>query len=312
MHFNLLEEVKKFDAEGGRHLVIDVEVSRKIALSILEQYNYQGQRPRNQKHVAVLAEAMRRNEFREFTPIDFAVLNDTPHLVNGQHTLQAVSDVNKSIWLSFKFQKVNSAQDIEDIYSKFDIGRTRSMRDVMGTIGEELSLSVKERDALGGAVGWINRGLRPMHGHMNAVALYESRDFELKKSLMRAWSSEASTFFRCIDAAPGFNKNLFYRSAVLAVALITIRYDKERAVNFWAEAAIDDGLRNGDPRKALINWLRNNPCGKAINMQHRAAIACWNAWFKEKSLVKVYPNSDVSLKILGTPIDIAEVKENLC
>ena len=58
----------------------------------------------------------------------------------------------------------------------------------------------------------------------------------------------------------------------------------------------------------MITWLRNNSVGKAQTMQHRAAIASWNAWVKEKNLTKVYPDTLAALKILGTPVEIASSK----
>lgn len=174
----------------------------------------------------------------------------------------------------------------------------------MGDIGSELGLSVKERDALAVAVSFINDGFRSRGGGDDPTRICELRDFELKKSLMREWASEASDFFGCIKPAPGFNKSLFYRSAVLAVALVTFRHCADKAAGFWSGAAIDDGLRNGDARKTLITWLRNNPVGRSQLAQHRAAIACWNAWCRGSSLSKVYPSTDASLKISGTPIEI--------
>lgn len=304
MPFNLVHESEDFHATNERHIAINAEITPDVAVNIVTQYNYENQRPNSKSHVLVLAEAMRRGEFREFTSIDFAVLDGVPHLINGQHTLRAVSAAKKPIWLSIHLHKVDSTQAIEALYSKYDIGRTRSLRDAMGVIGEELGLSVKERDALAVAVGWLNLGFRPYAGNDDPIRIYEAKDFELKKSLMRDWADEATAFFGCIDQAPGFNKALFYRGAVSAVALVTFRHSKEKAVEFWSGAAIDDGLRNGDPRKALINWLRNNPAAKSIGKQHRAAIACWNAWSKNRTLDKVYPNTEGALKILGTPIEI--------
>lgn len=308
MSFNLLDLTKEFFQKGDRHLAANAEITPDVAVNLVTKYNYENQRPPSKKHVMVLAETMRRGEFREFTSIDFAVLDGIPHLINGQHTLHAISVAKKPIWLSIHLHRVSSKQEIEDRYSKYDIGRTRSLRDVMGDIGEELGLTVKERDALAVAVGWINGGFRPYSGNDDAIRIYEAKNFELKKSMMREWAREASAFFGCINPAPGFNKALFYRGAVLAVALITLRHSKEKALEFWSGSAIDDGLRNGDPRKALINWLRNNPVGKTQTMQHRAAIACWNAWFKEKNLTKVYPDTGASLNILGTPIEIVGSK----
>ena len=275
-----------------------------FAIHIVAKHNYVNQRPCSKNHVAVLAEAMKRGEFREYTGIDFAVLNGEPHLINGQHTLNAISASGKPIWLSINFHKVKEDKEIERLYSKYDIGRTRSIQDVMGNIGEELGLAKKARDSLAVAVNWINLGFRPYSWGDDIVRSYESKDLELKKSLMREWAKEANTFFEAIGDAAPFNKALFYRGQVLAVALVTLRACKDKAYPFWYGTAQDDGLRNGDPRKALINWLRNNPVGKNQSMQHRAAIACWNAWFNDRQLTRVYPDTDASLNILGTSIEI--------
>lgn len=309
MSFNLAKEAAQFDATNDRHIALNARLSPGYALDIVSRHNYEKQRPFSTKHAQRLAEAMRRSEFREYTSIDFAVLNGEPILINGQHTLRAISVFASSFWLSAHLHKASTAKDVERLYDTFDIGRTRTIRDVMGSTGEDLGLMVKERDALATAVGHINLGLRPAGGKDDPVRIYESKSFGLKKSLMFEWANEAKTFFRAIDPAPGFNKELFYRGHVLAVALLTIRHAGESACDFWSGTAIDDGLRNGDPRKALINWLRNNPAAKSVGLQHRAAIACWNAWHKDRTLNKVYPDTKGALKILGTPIEITEGRQ---
>lgn len=292
-------------ASTERHCAINAEMSPALATAIATKHNYQNQRPCSPKHVQVLAEAIRRHEFREYTNIDFAVLDGEPHLINGQHTLRAIAAAKQPVWLSLHFHRVENKAEIERLYSKYDIGRLRSIRDVMGEIGNELGLQVKERDTLAVAVKCINLGFRALSGGDDPSRIYEARDFELKKQLMRDWAKEARQFFQAIHPAPGFNKGLFFRGPVLAVALLTIRHHQESAIEFWGGAAMDDGLRVGDPRKALINWLRNNSVGKAQTMQHRAAISCWNAWHKARKLMKVYPDTGASLEILGTDIVIA-------
>lgn len=301
MTFDLIKESRDLSFVGDHHRAVNVFITPDVAAEYVTRFNYSGQRPFNRKHVMVLAEAMRRGQFREYTGINFAVLGGVPCLVNGQHTLRAIVDVQKPIWLSVHLRKVESEEDIESEYSKFDIGRSRSLRDVMGGIGDDLSLKAKERDALAVAVKWINDDFKTQGGADNAVRHYERKDFELRKQIMREWAEEAREFFGCLRLAPRPNAALFYRGAVTAVGLVTLRYNRDRAIDFWCASAADDGLRNGDPRKTLINWLRNNPVGKAINTQHRAASSCWNAWFRCASLTKAHTDSKSSLRILGTP-----------
>jgi hypothetical protein len=305
LSFNIkLEAVNFFQNKGCPHVAINALIEPHIALEIGNSHNYANQRPLSKSHSNMLAEAMRRGEFREFTSIDFAVLNGQPHLINGQHTLNAIVVARKKIWLSAHFHAVNSTQEIEKLYSKYDIGRKRSLRDSMGGIGEELKFSSKERDCLGTAVGWIQSGFRVVHSRDAADRVYESRDFELKKDLMREWSTEAAMFFSCAGEASGLNRQIFYRGAVAAVALYLFRFQTDRANEFFGGAARDDGLRTGDPRKSLINWLINNTSGASPNAQHRAVISCWNAYFTGRTYNKVFTNTDSALTLLGTPLEI--------
>lgn len=304
--FNLSHEAKLFHLNcEEKYSAFNVLVTPSIANEILDKHNYPKQRPLNKSWTAVLAMAMKNGSFREYTSINFAIKNGEPILINGQHTLNAVLLSGKQIWLSFNFCGVHDDTEVEVMYSTFDIGRKRSARDTMGAIGEELSLHKKERDSLATAVTFINLGFRPISSRDSPERLLASRDFEFKKKLMREWGDEASMYFKCIADAPKFNKEPLYRAFVVAVGLLTIREQPEKAIDFWRGGSLDDGLRIGDPRKALMNWLKTNTAGKSPYLQHRAAIACWNAWVDGRQLSKVYPRSSVSLEIHGTPIVIA-------
>lgn len=304
--FDLLHEAKLFSTKNNeKHGSFNVLITPSLAETIIRKHNYANQRPLSKSHVGVLAEAMKNSDFREYTSIGFAVRNGEPILVNGQHTLNAIALSGKSIWLSFHFDRVQDDAEVEALYSTFDIGRKRQARDTMGSIGEELGLHKKERDSLSSAVTFVNLGFRPISGKDSPARLYAARDFEFKKNLMREWGDEARLYFECITDAPKFNKEPLFRAFVVAVGLLTIREQPDNAIEFWRGVALDDGLRIGDPRKALVNWLKTNPAGKSPHLQHRAAIACWNAWFDGRQLTKVYPRSSVSLEIHGTPIVIA-------
>jgi hypothetical protein len=47
----------------------------------------------------------------------------------------------------------------------------------------------------------------------------------------------------------------------MAVALVTFRHTGQDAEEFWHEVAYDDGLSQGDPRKALHLFLRTTKLG---------------------------------------------------
>ena len=300
--FNLLLAAAEFDPEL-RHQSFNALITPVTAKLIIDNYNYAHQRPLNHQHLHRLAEAMRRDEFREFTPIDFVIKDKKPVLVNGQHTLNAVIVSNKGIWLSVCMHDVKNDSKIEALYSKYDMGRKRGLRDITSALPGEFSLPKREIDCLGVAVGVIHRNFALIHGRMDVSLNYEMRDFEFIKSLMREWKEEAVLFFSLMKGTP--NRSLFERGPVLAVALITLRHKKDMAIDFWRGAAMDDGLRIGDPRKTAIKWLQDHSSASAVGVQHKVAIKCWNNWCEEKKITKIYPEAGpFPLKIFGTDIEI--------
>lgn len=283
------------------HASYDICVTPETAAEIVGQFNYEHQRPCSKRHVMILAEAMKKNSFRSYTEISFAVLNGKPILINGQHTLTALGLSRDPLWLTFKFYLTESPKEIESLYSTMDVGRTRSARDAMGAIGLELSLASTERDRLAVAVLFIHNGFQHIGGNLSAAKAYESKNFELRKDLMRQWSSEAVTYFSCLNSpnVPRVNKELFFRSSVVAMGLCTVRVNPAKAIEFWSTAVLDDGLRMGDPRKSLFNWLRANPVGNAVHKQHRAATLCWNAWCEGRSIQNIYTAADKANTLFG-------------
>lgn len=278
--FGLVVEAKAFGDSTEHHAFVDVYISPEAALDWVSKHNHVNQRRLSTLHVAEMAEAIRRGQFRQYTNISFAILNGEPLLVNGQHTLNAIYLSQLPIWLSVEFINVSDEKEVSELYSLYDNGRLRSFADNMGDIGTELELkTMRERNSLGAAVNMLNLDFANFNRNHSAVIAFESKSSELKKNLMRQWGVEARLYFDAIRGATVANKAAFYRSAVVAVALVTIRDQGEAALNFWREAAYDSGMMTSDPRKELANWLRSNPTTKSQRTQHIAAINCWNAWF---------------------------------
>jgi hypothetical protein len=303
MNFNLLNQVAMFMQSGERHQACNANIDPNLAYYIVSEYNWENQRPANDSHIKVLAEAIRVGDFREYTNIDFAIYKGRPHLINGQHTLRAVHLAEKTTPLSVHFYRVENEHEIESLYSKYDVGRRRTLRDSMGSIGDELDMSPNERDKLGAAISVLYFELQ--NPGMTAVqSLQKSKDFEFKKQLMREWSPEAKLFYQCISEATRYDVGIYYRSPVFAVALATLRHAPEKSITFWTGMALDDGLRHGDPRKTVLNWLRNHSIRQNRN-QHRAVISAWNAWYAGRELNKIYAGSDKSMSIDGTPFNMS-------
>jgi len=297
-NFDLSRTVKTFCQAGKKHLTVDAVISPDYAWHMVTKYNYSKQREPSLKHAGALSEAIRRDAFRSYTSIEFAVLNEIPQLINGQHTLRAIAGAGKPVPLCIHFHLVSTEQEIENLYSLYDNGRLRRMRDVSGNIGEELGLSVKERDAYAVAVSVINFGFTPSSGNDSPIKIFEAKDFEFRKKLMREYATEAKAVFAAINDGPAYNVKLFLRGQIIAVAIQTFRVNSAKAIDFWRGASMDDGLKAGDPRKALITWLRNESTTQRKS-QWRAAVACWNAWYDDRQLSRVFTATESATKIKG-------------
>lgn len=286
---------------GAPHRAEPVEVTPDLASGILLSLNYEHQRKHLPRHSAFLAEAISRGEFRKFHDIHFAVRSGIPRLINGQHTLHAISTAAQPLWLCVHMQRAETPEEVEDLYSKFDVGRKRSLSDALGTASDIPGLSKREADSLGVAVKRIRMGFSEDRSNAPMDAVFESRSYTAVKKLMKEWQPEAELYYDIVRTA---HRVLFHRSPVVAVGLLTLRHVQAMAKDFWATAANDDGLRNGDPRKAMVNWLRSHSVGAAPFSQHRAVISCWNAFYEGRTLTKVKIKSEASLNIAGTDIRV--------
>lgn len=296
---NIKRTAQLIETEKILNYAPSAHVSPDQAFQWVTQFNYANQRDLKKSWVGTLAECMLRGKFASFTMITFAVLDGEPLLVNGQHTLHAIYQSNLTQTLMVQFRYVASHEELESLYSIFDIQRRRALRDQMGTIGADLNLSDGERNALAVAVKLLSLGMRPDFGRHDPHFQANLIDAEFIKAEMRSWAAESYKYFSFLRAAPASNRDIFMRSHVVAVALLTLRYCDAKAADFWTQACLDDGLRIGDPRKSLHNWLRSNPVTKAQFQQHRAAIACWNAFYRGKELYRVMPSTDAALTALG-------------
>jgi hypothetical protein len=291
----------QFWGSGLPHKAYDITVTPDMASTVLQGVNYERQRHHLPRHSAYLAEAIARDEFSKYSDIHFVVRDGIVRLVNGQHRLHAVVKAGKPVLFCVHFQRATTNEEVEAMYSKFDVGRRRSLSDSLGSSCEIAGLSKKEAEAFGVAVKKIRMGFSTDMKNAPMDAVFEVSNYESVKQMMRDWEYEAEKYFEAVRTV---NRALFLRSPVIAVGLLTFRHQPEKALEFWTETASDDGLRIGDPRKALVNWLRQHNSQNAPTWQHRATIACWNAFFEDRVYRSVRTRSEASLRIAGTDIRV--------
>ena len=106
-----------------------------------------------------------------------------------------------------------------------------------------------------------------------------------------------------IAAAPSAVHKRLVSSQAVAVALVTIKHQREKAEAFWTGLAKDDGLRRNDPRKALLIDFGNREWGRKSSDGCVSTSLAWNAYFSGRALSQIKIVNGAGVRILGTPFD---------
>ncbi len=278
-------------------------ISPDMARHIVSELRYKGQRPAYQHHIALLSDAMQRGQWSPGMQISFGRLPDgTLHLVNGQHRLLAVADSGTTQNFNLQIMDVADGAELATLYNRHDVTALgRSLSQVLNATGiaEKLNISKGMTKATYEAVALLENGLRRPNYQTDPV---KTRSPDARFEMARAWWQFAVKYEELLrPCAPALKSKLQSQSTV-AVALATLRYQTEKAEVFWRGLAENDGLRKGDPRRALMVALyeRSLNSGK-VDARIILPANAWNNWYQGKSIntLKVFAESEPFL--LGTP-----------
>lgn len=272
------------------------------ARSLRESCNFEGhQRDINDMNVERLASEMARGYFVAGTAVTFCVLpNKSMLLVNGNHTLEAISKSGVTLPLVFIYIKADDRESAGRIYARFDIHKARTWMDAARAVGIGDKPYVDKALA---AMGFILAGFRS--DSRNGLARY-SRDARF--GLLKEYDEALAMMTQIVNNGVASIRKLVIRQPVLAVALYTIKYRPSSAVKFWTDLVADDGLATTDPRKTLLRFLQattHNTIREKTEMTNGTAIA-WNAYMKGNPLQLIRPNALKTFRLYGTPLGMGE------
>lgn len=283
---------------SGKEMNIDVEMARRL----LTECQYPEQRPLNEDRAMLLATAMEHGTFLPFTQLAFAVHNGRHYLVNGQHRLNAVGLALTAQSFRIEVYPCRSMDEVRALYTRFDQpGGQRSLTQVSRSLGlhDEADGGLRPPTAalLLRAAPLLMIDLRRIAPNQRPR---NTRDLDAKKDFALKWKPWALDYQNCLDKGIGRYTSRFRAGGVFAVALTTLRYQRDKAIPFWSEAARNSGLLTGDPRLTLHTHFLSSR--RATSEYELAEAACWawNAWFQDRrlTLIKVLGSP---LKVLGTP-----------
>jgi hypothetical protein len=272
-------------------------VSPAMAKHMRETMHFERQRPISMKNVQRLAKEMSMGWFLSGTPIFICVLPDgRKQIVNGNHTLEAVTHSGVTIPLTMIWKQVRGIEDVARCYATFDIQKTRTWMDTLQAVG--YSGKIPEVGKVVSALSLVQMGFANLNS-----SDYTSRQARLQ--MLPDYTKAAYLLHGAMEGAPAANQKIIRRAAFFSVALYTARYQPIAAEEFWGGLAKDDGLTKNDPRKALLRFgVANRAEGGLTQRVYHAkgAMLAWNAFFENRSLEFCRPASMLTARILGTPM----------
>lgn len=287
-----------------RHEAHVMNVTPEQARQIVADEGFKDQRKRSYEHVAFLREVMVRGEFDSGEPIRFAAYAGRRFLINGQHRMEAIASGGGTQQVVVVTSYCDTAQEAALLYSRIDRGRGRNVADALNAIGlVDGKMSTKNLMAMMSCAPTFAADLRHMGttGHS-----YFSKSAEGRASIMEAWKPAAMKYFAAIEGAKfGSERELMKREVVLVgIATFGDLPAAEKAQEFWAGMAADDGLAATDPRKQCLEFMKKGRIkGYRFSQGWLAhgVTACWNAWMRDAALrqVKVMDHR-APLRIAGT------------
>lgn len=278
-------------------------------------YNYVHNRPRRPSWVKHLAEEMEAGRFQETAEVHLAYRNGEPTLVNGQHTCAAIVMLNKPVRLTLRKSQTTEPGQIAMIYAfGHDNGIKRTFNDGLGAynISDEIGLGPTRTQQLATALRHIRNGLMGDNKRSNIGVAPLPEMIEH----IYEWSPYAKDFFEDVVATGPQMKNASAKRGSLSVILITYRYQRDKAHEFWDAVLAQTGLISTDPRwqaRRVLEDSRERFSGGnnriSPGLLSRQLARCWNKFcnletMSEKPMPgnssKSVNESDV-IVLLGTP-----------
>ncbi len=285
------------------------------AARMLETMKYEHQRPYRLKRAQAYADEMSAGAFRELTQIFIAIYRGRHIILDGQHRLNAVILSSVPVLFTVVEKDVDTEEELAQLYSTTDVGIRRTPGDIYGAhaLGEEFGLSRSMLDYFGAGIKFMMSGCMRVGEQMRADAVIPH---------MRTYAPYMQDYYTMLlDSV--VSTTVFSqcrRSSTVAAALLTLKFAAPKADRegrpsvreFWLGTLKDDGLRQGDPRKAAYQHLSQSRTQASRATRQNFVVRqrysvhylgnCFNAYIRGESLkyAKVMDES-APLNIYGVP-----------
>lgn len=292
--------------KDGARVLITPELAARIANECY--YEPQDHRGNSESHIDLLANEMKHGRFSGGTQIHFGRVGDNYFLLDGNHRVRAVARSGKSVEFTLLVDEVPNKKALGPLYWRHDFIQRKRQMVLAAQVSGGINLTQAHTAAALAAIGIIATGFTRGTANNSVLNIMKSPDARLEA--FRPWQRHAEQYFGAVSTAPKSFGGRLKRAGYVAVGMATFKYQPEKAAQFWGGVAADDGLRKGDPRKALIRHMTEVTLrgGSAYSSEGFVAAAlCWNAFYENRQL-SVLKLGAANFYIAGTPIERKFIK----
>lgn len=277
-----------------------------IASRILTEANFPDQRKITEDRLYAAKHSITNGTWNPYHTIHFVLLADGAFwLVNGQTRMTAIAETGMPQKVGVVVQPVADEHEAREIYTQFDkaagIRTSQQLLNAAG-IARDLDLPKQLTNYLYSAMGIIANDMQIPKGSSIDEKSVAARNMENRMAAIGEWKTEAHVYAAAIEDAGKDVRRQLMRAGTLAVALVTFRYQPERAAEFWVRVADGANLKKNDPRLTLARDLpsRNTGIGISNHSIQQAALA-WNAYMENRELKIIKCIPEWRMYIAGTP-----------
>ena len=280
------------------------------ARAILALWEYHRQRPIREATIHLYLELMENGDWQRYTEMHVGIRPDgSPVLLNGYHRLTALSrlapESTFTLPVTMSYSLVSDNDDIASYYAVIDTGTRRNQTDAIVARGlaEEWGVPIDVVRASASAAALILTDFTG--GRSNSKYAAKGRSIPGRMRFVEDYEQEIKTLAMLVRPATSSHRKTILRSPVVAVALMTLRWQPEKAEEFWTSVVTGEALLVGMPAMTLRNYLSNNPMkGTLEHVYARYVANCWNAFYMDDVITKVQVRAEgvVDLIVIrGTP-----------
>lgn len=290
--------------------IVRIQFTEMLATQLLENFPFAEQRDVNKSRVARLAERMRLGLWLPVSEgsIMLGIVNKRVYLFAGQHRLLAVKESGASPCMKLEVTTFDSYNEMVRVYADTTNDNLPCcLRDRLKVLGTSDFLQVPKDDASSAttALLFIASGFSG-NTTKNPASMLKSVP-TLTDPLVRKWEAQIRGYSFLLEECPGPERSGWRKRSVMSAALILLKYQTEKAVEFFGAAMRNDGLKRDSPAWALHNTMLHTSANgniEALDLSFRVA-RCWNAFYEGRPELKVVrgiiAGSEAPIMFLGTP-----------